>query len=66
MSLAAAFLTGLTGRNTAQIAERPTWSKDMTLADPARKRRGYAALLGPTHLDPLVQFGAKNQKIGSQ
>jgi hypothetical protein len=41
VDLVAAFLTGLTGANTAEIAERARWTEDMKLAyqlDRARKR----------------------------
>jgi hypothetical protein len=32
VNLVAAFLTGLTGANTAEIAERARWTEDMKLA----------------------------------
>ena len=49
MSLVAAFLTGLTGRNTAQIAERTRWTEDVKLArqpDRARKPSTIASKRG--------------------
>ena len=49
VNLVAAFLTGLTGANTAEIAERARWTEDMKLAyqlDRARKRSTTALKRG--------------------
>ena len=49
MNLVAAFLTGLTGANTAEIVERARWTEDMKLAyqlDQARKRSTTASKRG--------------------
>jgi hypothetical protein len=49
VNLVAAFLTGLTGANTVEIAEWARWTEDMKLAyqlDQARKRSTTASKRG--------------------